>query len=230
MQAPVRNVLEWNSITEDGAVPLLLIRHGQTSWNKERRFLGRSDIPLDSEGRAQAVAAAAAIKHIPLSGLYSSPLSRAWATAEIIADGRTTSIQRVDDLQELHQGELEGQPGHALRDRYPEFLTSWIEDPTHTRCPGGETLDECRSRSVAAVHAIMKKHIPGEPVAIVSHRMAIGCIICDTLGLPLRFNALIGQRNTAINLLSWKHQTLRLHRLNEASHLGAQPPLPAMDA
>jgi probable phosphoglycerate mutase len=230
MQDPIRNPLYWNSLSEEGAVPILLVRHGQTSWNKERRFLGRSDIPLDQEGQTQAMAVAAAIRHIPLQALYSSPLSRAWGTAEKIAESRELPIQRVQDLQELHQGDLEGHPSHFLAEQYPDFLAAWQKDPTHARCPGGETLDECRVRSIAALRTIMSKHQPGDPVAVVSHRMAIGCIICDVLGLPLRFNTLIGQRNTAINILSWKEGALRLHRLNEASHLDNQPTPPPMSA
>ena len=223
MQHPIRNAIDWNSLSEKGAVPILLIRHGQTSWNKERRFLGRSDIPLDTEGLAQATAVASAIQQIPLAGLYSSPLSRAWGTAEKIAQSRTLEIQRVDDLQELDQGVLEGKPSQYLADQYPEFLAAWQKDPTHMRCPGGETLDECRVRSVAALHSIAAKHSPNQPIAIVSHRMAIGCIVCDAIGLPLRFNSMIGQRNTAINVFSWKNGTIRLHRLNEATHLDTQP-------
>ena len=101
MQDYIRNGLDWNSLSEQGAVPILLVRHGQTSWNKQRRFLGRSDIPLDQEGVAQAKAAAAVLRPIPLQALYSSPLSRAWGTAERINKSRNLSIQRVDDLQEL---------------------------------------------------------------------------------------------------------------------------------
>ncbi len=229
MQDPIRNAIELNSLSEEGAVPIFLIRHGQTSWNKQRRFLGRSDIPMDKEGLTQAAAAAAAIQHIPLAAVYSSPLSRAWGTAEKIVATRTLPIQRVDDLQELHQGDLEGHLSHILVDQYPDFLAAWQKDPTHARCPGGETLDECRVRSVTALRTIAGNHEPGMPIAIVSHRMAIGCIICEALGIPLRFNSMIGQRNTAINLLSWKHGSIRLHRLNDASHLD-QPPLPPMGA
>ena len=76
-----------------------------------------------------------------------------------------------------------------------------------------------------AMRTIAEQHEPGMPVGVVSHRMAIGCIICDLLGLPLRFNTMIEQRNTAINLLSWKDGALRLHRLNEASHLDTHPTL-----
>jgi broad specificity phosphatase PhoE len=227
MQDPIRNGLDWNSLSEEGAVPILLVRHGQTSWNKQRRFLGRSDIPLDQEGVLQATAVAAALRPIPLQAMYSSPLSRAWGTAEKINESRSLSIQRVDDLQELHQGDLEGHPSQYLAEQYPDFLTAWQKDPTHARCPGGETLNECKVRSVAAMRLILEQHQTGPPIAIVSHRMAIGCIICDLLGLPLRFNTMIGQRNTAINLLSWKEGTLRLHRLNEASHLDEHPTLPS---
>jgi broad specificity phosphatase PhoE len=230
MQAPNRNTIPWEALAKAGAIPVLLIRHGQTSWNKERRFLGRSNVPLDAEGERQAILLARALEHIPLAALYSSPLARAWGTAEAISAGRSTSIQAVDGLTELDQGELEGLHGSALPERYPDLMHAWAEDPTHVRLPDGETLDECRVRSVSAVHGILCSHQPGAPVAIVAHRMVIGCLLCDTLALPLRFNTMIGQRNTAINVMSFHDGSLRLHRLNDADHLGGDPPLEPMPA
>jgi len=219
MNHPARNRFDWSSLEEQGTIPVLLIRHGQTSWNKQRRFLGRTDIPLDDEGTHQAASAAASLASIPFSALYSSPLSRAWGTATAIANTRNSPIVPAPDLTELNQGELEGKFGSNLANDYPAFFEQWNTDPTHARVPGGETLAECHARAMKAVHSIMSSHQPGPPVAIVSHRMTIGCIICEALNLPLRFNLMIGQRNTAINLLGYRDGTLSLHRLNDADHL-----------
>ncbi len=219
MNHPARNRFDWSSLAEQGTIPVLLIRHGQTLWNKQRRFLGRTDIPLDAEGAQQASRAAHALASIPFAGLYSSPLARAWGTAEAMASNRDTPIQPVPDLTELNQGELEGEHGSVLIERYPTFYAEWKNDPTHARVPGGETLAECHQRATAALHNIMAAHQPGPPVAIVSHRMTIGCLICEALDLPLRYNLMIGQRNTAINLLGYRDGILSLHRLNDADHL-----------
>ena len=181
--------------------------------------MGRSDIPLNAEGKIQAIKLAAALEGIPLTAIYSSPLSRAWETAAELAANRTCTSIPVEGLTELDQGELEGQFGADLPSKYPAFYDAWKADPTDVRIPGGETLAECAERSVSAIHELLKNHTPGEPIAVVSHRMAIGGIICAALDLPVRYNMVIGQRNTAINLLSYRDHKLTLHRLNDADHL-----------
>jgi alpha-ribazole phosphatase/probable phosphoglycerate mutase len=224
MNHPARNRFNWDSLAEQGTIPVLLIRHGQTSWNKQKKFLGRTDIDLDAEGTRQAALAAEALAPIPFSALYSSPLARAWSTATAIAASRDTPIQPVPQLTELNQGELEGKSGSALTEHYPAFFEQWKKDPTHARVPGGETLAECHTRASTALHSILSNHQPGPPVAIVSHRMTIGCLICEAIGLPLRFNLMIGQRNTAVNLLGYRDGTLSLHHLNDATHLDIRNP------
>ncbi len=230
MQTAACNGPPWLLNVPDGSVPLLLVRHGQTAWNKERRFLGRSDIPLDEEGQAQAASVAEALATVELSAVYTSHLKRAAATADAICAQRGLDATRIPDLQELDQGKLEGMSGSDLHAAYPDFLEAWISDPADTRVPGGETLRECQVRVLSATRAIMEAHAPGPPVAIVTHRMVLSCIICEALGLPLRMWRLIGQRNTAVNLLSWSEGRFCVHRLNDTTHLGVvevPPPMPA---
>jgi broad specificity phosphatase PhoE len=219
MQPPHRNAFEWEGLLERGAIPVFLIRHGQTAWNKERRFLGRSDVPLDEDGHEQARLLAGALSNIPLEAVYSSPLARAWATAMKLGEVHGLHPQALPDLTELDQGELEGMKGSLLPDRYPDFYKAWCADPTHVRVPGGETLAECQTRAVSSLLSTLSQRATGGPVAIVSHKVAISGVVCDTIGLPPRFNMMVGQKNTAINLLSYKDGRLSLHRLNEAEHL-----------
>ena len=216
---PARNRFDWSSLADDNTIPVLLIRHGQTSWNKQKRFLGRTDIPLDAEGRLQASLVGRSLAHVPLAGLYSSPLSRAWETAEAISAACNIPIQSVDALTELNQGVLEGHHGAVLQEEYREFFDAWRDDPTHVRVPGGETLAECHQRASKAIHAILATHTPGPPVALVSHRMTIGGLICEAMERPLRDNLKIEQRNTAVNFLGYRSGKLSLHRLNDATHL-----------
>jgi broad specificity phosphatase PhoE len=214
-----RNPIEWQNLCQAGEISVLLIRHGQTEWNKARRFLGRSDIPLDAEGKDQAQRLARALSATPLAAIYSSPLSRAWTTATILAEDRGLRPMALAGVTELDQGELEGQFGADLAQAYPDFYAAWTADPTHVRIPGGETLAECAARSVQAFHQAVAAHTPGQAIAIVAHRVAISCIICDVLGLPVRFNMSVGQRNTAINLIGYRTDKTQLHRLNDADHL-----------
>jgi len=225
-----RNPLPWQPLAQTGSVPILLIRHGQTAWNKERRFLGRSNVELDAEGRQQAALVAATLADVPLAGVFSSPLARARGTADAICTTRSLSPLIVNGLQELDQGELEGHAGSWAFENHPDFLQAWAQDPTDVRVPGGETMGECQTRCVSALEGILQAQNPGPPVAVVTHRMVLSCLICHALDLPLRMWRLIGQRNTAINLLAWREGQLTVHRLNDTDHLGEVERAPAMPA
>src|SRR6476659_3119309 len=87
---------------------ILLVRHGETAWNREGRYQGRTDIPLSPDGEAQVQALALRLTHVPISIAVSSPLSRARRTAEAILAGRPTKLDFDDGLLEISHGEWEG--------------------------------------------------------------------------------------------------------------------------
>lgn len=163
-----------------GARVVALVRHGQTAWNASRRFLGRTDVPLDAIGHAQARALAAAWPH-PFDRVVSSPLSRASGTAGYLA----AQHDRIDDLQELHQGELEGLHGEEALRRYADFFARWQADPTGLVVPGGESLDQCQERGMAAVEGLLAEAAPGELVGAFTHQMVIATVACRLAGEPL---------------------------------------------
>ena len=214
-----RNPFAWQTERRDGEISVFLVRHGQTAWNKERRFLGRTDIPLDDTGREQARRLSATLASVDFAAIYSSPLSRASQTAEAIATDRSITIEPVAGLTELNQGELEGRYGADLETEFPEFYAQWKADPTHARVPGGETLAECSERANAALADILSRHEPHQAIAVVAHRVSISAILASVMELPVRFNMRIGQRNTAINVLGHRNGVTQLRRLNDASHL-----------
>lgn len=194
---------------------LLLVRHGQTSWNRERRFLGKTDVPLDAQGEAQAEALGALLGPgpgcpLPLDRIVSSPLRRAMATAQAIARPHGLPVERAGDLAELDQGELEGQEGRVLLERHPALLARWLRDPSHVRLPGGETLGECQRRAWAALRAILDAGPPGGAVAVVSHQMVIGALLCRVQGLPLRRIRDQAHEPTAFSLLEVEAGRLHL--------------------
>lgn len=160
-----------------------LVRHGQTAWNRERRFLGQTDIPLDDTGRGQAQAVAGALP--PLDALYASPLSRAHQTAEAIAAVQGLAIQTAPGLVEVHQGELEGLRGLEAIALHGELLAAWRSDPTDVVIPGGESLRQAQHRVVAAFRDVVRVHQPGQRVALVTHQLALASLVCHVLGEPL---------------------------------------------
>lgn len=219
MQPHLRNAFDVDAVRKQDATPVFLIRHGQTQWNRERRFLGRTDIPLDETGIAQATTLSARLKEHPITHVYTSPLTRARQTATIVGAPHDLEPRIVEGITELDQGHLEGREGRALAADFPDFFAAWRRDPTDVRIPGGETLAECHARSVRSFSAALRHHTPADTVIVVSHKVAISGIICDLLGLPPRYNMMVEQANTAINLLAWKAGSASLVRLNDHDHL-----------
>ena len=205
--------------TLPGVVSLLLVRHGRTAWNLERRFLGRTDVPLDDRGRREALAVGQRLARLPVAQVISSPLARASDTAQAIALPHGLQVQPHPELVELAQGVLEGQPSAELPLRHPAFLAAWLHDPGTARVPGGETLLECQARGVKALLEIARTGSPGRPIVVVSHQMLISSVLCHALGRPLRDFGAVGHANAAFSLLVLEGERLVATHLQERAHL-----------
>jgi len=146
---------------------LYLVRHGETDWNAARRIQGRTDIPLNDTGRAQARQAAELLARRRWDAVYSSPLERAHETARIIAERLgLDDVTDVEAFVERDYGEAEGMGFDELEARYPEGV----------RAPGQETREQVAARVVPALLALAEEH-PGERLVIVSHGGAIRSVL-----------------------------------------------------
>ncbi|MFT4283770.1 MAG: histidine phosphatase family protein [Protaetiibacter sp.] len=146
---------------------LYLVRHGETDWNAARRIQGRTDIPLNDAGRAQARQAAELLGRRRWDAVYASPLSRAHETAAIIADRLGVGgVTDVDALVERDYGAAEGMSFEQIEALYPEGV----------RAPGQETRAEVAARVVPALLALAERH-PGERLVVVSHGGAIRSVL-----------------------------------------------------
>jgi len=138
---------------------IVLVRHGESTWVAEGRFQGRQDPPLSELGQRQAQLVANRLAHrdeqtplpIPVglpSAVWHSPLSRAAATARLIAAAQPgpVSLRPIDGLTEIAQGEWEGQPLAVVRERWKDELAAWRRTPTIANAPGGETLVNASAR------------------------------------------------------------------------------------
>ena len=157
---------------------MLVVRHGRTLYNQQRRFLGRTDLPLDSVGRAQATA------WRPWRGAFacvvSSPLKRATMTAASLAD----RLEIDEAFAELDQGDLEGQLVAEAMRTYPSFFEAWAEDPGAVRVPGGGRMDELRDHALAALHRWARCH-RGQAIAVVSHQLVLASLLATIEDAPL---------------------------------------------
>lgn len=157
---------------------LSLIRHGQTAWNVERRFLGWTDVPLDETGVSQARSRAADLG--AFDAVFSSSSARAAQTAEHFG-----VPVLLPALRELDQGDLEGMHATDALEVYSPFFAEWMLDPTDIVIPGGrETFAQAQHRVLGALRALPWDGL--ERVAVVSHQMVIAAVQCAVDGVPLR--------------------------------------------
>jgi broad specificity phosphatase PhoE len=191
---------------------LYLIRHGQTAWNIERRFLGTTDIPLDEEGLRQASCLKKAFPDCTGWSLWSSPLKRALQTAWILGEPRLHP-----GLQELAMGALEGLDREGIEVKWPGLLQQWFTDPVHFRAPSGETLPELQERAWAALQDIQKSS--KSPLAIISHQLTITSLLCRITQTPLSEFRTFSHTNTAFSTLRLEHGSWELLAQNQSPHL-----------
>lgn len=161
---------------------LILVRHGQTLWNREKRIQGISDIELSNRGRAQAYSLARSLRDEKIDSIVSSPLKRAVQTAEAINCFHHLPIEYEEDLMELNMGDFEGATFLEMIKNQGDFMTRWIEDPGSVVMPGGESLAELQERAWGVV-----EHITGNvgTILLAAHNFTIMTIICKIKELNL---------------------------------------------
>jgi probable phosphoglycerate mutase len=166
---------------------LILIRHGETYWNEERRIQGGdSDIELNDTGLSQAKKLAAFLKNEPINAILSSPLQRATTTAEAIASHHRLSVKVDQGLRELRVGELEGMSVSNLSTTFSQFLMQLWQGRGSTKLPNGESLSELQQRAWMAVESLLTQHKDGT-VVVVSHYFVTLAIIFKALDFPLDY-------------------------------------------
>ncbi len=157
------------------------MRHGETDWNRERRFQGQADVPLNREGRRQARELADRLAGETYAAAYSSPLRRAIETAQILASRLHFEIESRDALKEVDVGSWSGLTTTELESRYPQGFRRWADDWSGG-WTDGETYDELGRRVVADLFTIARRH-PGERVLAVTHGGAIRAVLAAIAGL-----------------------------------------------
>jgi len=197
---------------------IVLVRHGQTEWNKEERFRGRVDIDLDEVGLRQAKAVAERLAQWEVAAIYSSPLKRAVATAEAIAGRLSLQMEILGGLNDMHFGVWQGLPIAEARKNYPELFDLWRSSPEQLRIPEGETLDDVQNRVVATLDELVAKH-ENETIALVTHRVVCKVLLCHVLGLGNSHFWQIAQDTAAINLFEIRGGRTTVSLVNDTCHL-----------
>jgi probable phosphoglycerate mutase len=145
---------------------ILLARHGETDWNREGRFQGWADPPLNATGRAQAVDLSVALMAEELAAVYSSPLRRAHETAEVVAASHGLEPLTVEALREVDVGSWSGLTRAEIEERFPQQYARWLGNGQGWT--DGETYDAMAERVVAALLELAVAH-RGERILAVTH-------------------------------------------------------------
>ncbi|HAY21805.1 MAG TPA: histidine phosphatase family protein [Desulfobacterales bacterium] len=197
---------------------IILVRHGQTPWNKDKIFRGSKDIPLNEQGREEARLAGEWLQEETIHAAYTSPLSRSRDTARAIAQHHYVEVQDFPGLTDLCYGDWEGLPLTEVKVKYADLYRQWEATPHMVRFPQGETLAEVRGRAWSAVAEVAARH-PDETVLLSAHRAVNKVLIAAFIGLDDSHFWRIGQDTTAVNRFIWTGATWQIISLNDVSHL-----------
>jgi phosphoserine phosphatase len=199
---------------------LLLLRHGETAWNRERRYQGWKDTPLSAAGLQQAEAVARELKEHPFAAVYSSPLQRARETAAPIASAHGLEVLTDPAFKELAFGEWEGLTLDEARTRDAKLYEGWAKTPHLVSPPGAETLAQARERVLAGLDRLRAGH-RDEVVCLVAHGIPVRILILEALGLGLDRIWTLHSAPTGISELEFRDDWTALHRMNTLVHLDA---------
>jgi len=208
-------------------VRLFLVRHAEAIANPELRYLGSRDDPLTARGQWQALQLAQALTPLALAAVYTSPLTRAVATAMPIADARGMSIILDPRLVEAAMGTWEGLRRTEILARSSEDAVHhqrWEADPTCAP-PGGESLAAVQARVVACVHDLTERHA-GAAVVLVSHVGPIKALLCTAMEVPLTAAQRMFLDSATISVIDWGAEAVEwgapaiLRLYNAHHHLG----------
>ena len=199
-------------------IPIILVRHGQTAWNKEERFRGRADLPLDDFGIRQAEAAANKLANCGAKAIYSSPLQRTIMTAEPIAARLGLTVQPLEGLIDIDYGGWQGLSTQEALENDSDLYQRWISSPQDIIFPDGEGLKDVRHRIAGVIEMVLSKY-SDQTVILVSHIVVCRIFICAVLGLDNSHFWQIGQDVNAINTIGLREGKLVLNSLNDTCHL-----------
>lgn len=201
---------------------IILIRHGETAWNAERRLQGHLDIPLNDEGERQAALLAGALARDAIDLIVSSDLSRARQTAQAVAGLRGMQVQQDPLLRERAYGGFEGLLYSEIEARFPAAFAAWqardVDVPLPDGKHRGESFREFFARSTSAILAWGAAH-PGKTLALVAHGGVLECAYRLALGLSLETPRDFTVFNASINRFTLADGRLQMQSWGEVGHL-----------
>ena len=202
---------------------VILIRHGQTSWNESRRIQGgNNDIVLNQEGERQCHCLSERLKKEDIRAVYSSPMTRALNTARWIANCHRLEVIPEPALREIQCGTMEGEMTKEVGSRLQLLLKGGNEEELLFKGCGGESLDAIQKRSWNAILQMVEHH-PDCTIVAVSHYFVIASVLCSVLDLPASQLGRFRIGETSINIISFDTYGPFLSLFNDRCHLQTRP-------
>ncbi len=208
-------------------VRLLLVRHGETEWNRQTRFQGQIDVPLNDNGRSQSQKAGAFLKDVGIDFAVSSPMLRPKETAEIILQQHPgIKLELFDGLREIGHGLWEGKLEEEIEQEFPGELHNWRTIPAQVQMPEGENLHQVWDRSVAAWQSIVEFAIKQQLKTglVVAHDATNKTLLCHILGLSPDHFWNFRQGNGAVSVIDYPNGLNGLpvlQAMNITAHFGS---------
>jgi broad specificity phosphatase PhoE len=202
-------------------IEIILVRHGETDWNIAEVFRGRIDIELNETGRKQAELLSEYLKDSNISAIYSSPLKRAFKTAEIIASHHSLDVEIAPGLIDFDYGEWQGLSHEVVKDLYKELYFEWNKNPHQVKMPAGESLNDVRGRVSSVIDSIVTRN--EGTIVLVAHRVVNKVLICFLLGLDNSHFWNIKQDACGITTFTCENKRFVLIKHNDISFLGLMP-------
>lgn len=180
---------------------LLLVRHGETDWNRGDRVMGRQSIPLNARGREQARLLAEYLRGIPLSAIFTSPVARARETTQFLATiSNGCPVISEDDLAEIDYGRLDGHSFHEVAQHYRQQCGNDRDHPASVVFPDGESLQQAADRVGRVIERVQREHQEGK-VLLVSHADVIKLALFHIFHVPIAAIRHVSIDNAALILI-----------------------------
>jgi broad specificity phosphatase PhoE len=196
---------------------MFLVRHAESTWNRTKKIQGQRDPQLSAYGKKEAGLVAKRFKDLSFDAVYTSPLRRAYQTAEIVV-GKKTPIVRVEGLNEICLGEWEGRTLRAIRKEYGDMFDRWAVSPTEISIPGGEDFKTFLRRVKKTLQRIESSH-EGSNVLVVCHGGVISTYATVVLDLPPDDVWCLTVKNASLTIVEVGPELHKLITFNDISHL-----------
>ncbi len=197
---------------------IFLVRHAQTNSNLSHFYTGWSDEDLNDAGYTQTHRLALRLDSLPITSVYTSPLRRAYSTAQILCQPHKLEPKVLEELIDIRFGDWQGLRVDEINRRWPELWQQWRADPSRMTFPNGEGFSAVIDRAVRALQGIVDAS-QSQQVVVVTHHFIVKVLVAHVLGVPNNLYRNFVVSAASLSVIQTVNGGFRLVRLNDTWHL-----------